>query len=448
MSDQQREQKIEQVPEDLAERSTMTKAEKTEANSSIAEEKEKIRRFKRKLAGLKRPLRFIHWGETSEYARDLSLLLEDIRTSVTDPLTGVQLVAAFFEADEDILGHCDDSSGHVGDLFRYNGKDLFLAYASRCSDWEKETVADILLELNLKNDYGVRDLLVDCAGECLDEPVIRRMIAEFQRRANAEKNKDKKERHLMLVESLARQIRDAELFEKTRTISWGKLSTAAFIDIAEVWLAGGNVEKAHFWIKKIPEGENFLADERDSLLLEIYRRQGDREKLIELLYGKFRDFRSSERLQALLEVLGKEKRDEVIDQETARILENTSFRVSDAEFLLASGKIGEAAGYIVRNSEQLDGREYERLPPLAEQMESKGRSLAAGLIYRSLLSSILDRACAKAYSHAARYLRKLDALSADISDWQGLQDHETFTEQLYLHHGRKKSFWSEYEVRR
>jgi len=81
-------------------------------------------------------------------------------------------------------------------------------------------------------------------------------------------------------------------------------------------------------------------------------------------------------------------------------------------------------------------------------MESKGRSLAAGLIYRSLVSSILDRACAKAYSHAARYLRKLDALSDDISDWQGLQDHETFTEQLYLHHGRKKSFWSEYEVRR
>lgn len=80
----------------------------------------------------------------------------------------------------------------MGDLFRYNGKDLFLAYASRCSDWEKEAVADILLELNLKNDYGVRDLLVDCAGECLDEPVIRRMIAEFQRRANAEKTRIKR----------------------------------------------------------------------------------------------------------------------------------------------------------------------------------------------------------------------------------------------------------------
>ena len=88
----------------------------------------------------------------------------------------------------------------------------------------------------------------------------------------------------MLIESLARQIKDAKLFEKTCIASWGKLSTAALVDIARVYLESGDIETAHSWMKKIPEGETFQAYERDKLLEEIYHKQGDSEKLTELMY--------------------------------------------------------------------------------------------------------------------------------------------------------------------
>ncbi len=72
------------------------------------------------------------------------------------------------------------------------------------------------MKLNLKDKYGIRDTLVDCAGECLPEPVVRTMIDTLQKRADKEKDEYKKRHNLMLIESLARQIKDAELFERTR----------------------------------------------------------------------------------------------------------------------------------------------------------------------------------------------------------------------------------------
>jgi hypothetical protein len=58
------------------------------------------------------------------------------------------------------------------------------------------------------------------------------------------------------------------------------------IDIARVYLESGDVETAHSWLKKIPEGETFQAYERDKLLLEIYQKQGDSEKLTDLLLSE------------------------------------------------------------------------------------------------------------------------------------------------------------------
>lgn len=372
----------------------------------IATPKENIQRFKKKLASLKRSRRFIDWRESSGFARELEMLLQDLKAGVTDPLTGVELVAAFYETDKGVLGHCDDSSGHVGDVFRYDAKELFVEYASRCAD--KEKIADIILKLNRKDDYGIRDTLVDCAGDCLpEEPVIRSMISELQKRADDEKDEYKKRHHLMLIESLARQIKDAELFEKTCIDSWGKLSTAALIDIARVYLESGDVETAYSWLKKIPEDETFQAYERDQLLLEIYRRQGDNEKLTDLLYQKFKSHHSTDTLRGLLDVLGDDKRDEVIADEVALILESTTLRESDAEFLVSIGKIDEAEEYLINRAEQLNGDFY-----------------------------------------GSRYLKKLDKLAVTITDWKSFNNHEAFKDQIYQNHGRKRSFWSKYEVKK
>lgn len=410
----------------------------------IATTKERVQQFKKKLSVLKNSRRFINWQGASGFCRELEMLLQNVKAGVDDPLTGVELVAAFYEADSTIFEMCDDSSGNIGDVFRYNAKELFVNYASRCTD--KEKIAHVILKLNLKDNYGIRDTLIDCAAKCLPEKVIRSMIAKLQKRADKEKDEYDKRHHSMLIESLARQIRDAKLFEKTRIASWGKLPTAALIDIARVHLESGDVETAHSWLKKIPEGETFQAYERDKLLEEIYQKQGDSEKLSDLLFQKFRSYPSTDTLQALLDVIGHNKKDEVIASEVAQILGSSALRESDAEFLIAIEKMDEAEAYLLKRADKLDGNHYGSLLFLAEVMESKNRHLAASLLYRSLLISILERGYIKAYPHGIRYLKKLDKLATTVPDWKEFNHHAAFNNQIYQSHGRKHSFWSKYKV--
>lgn len=451
MNDNRKQKLIELGPETLAEALLDLATHSDEADDLIerliAAPKENVQRFKKKLSGLKRSRRFIDWRGAAGFARELEMLLQDVKAGVDDPLTGIELVAAFYEADHTIFEMCDDSSGNIGDVFRYDAKELFVEYASRCA--QKEKIADIILKLNRKDNYGIRDTLIDCAGDCLPEEVIRTMIATLQKGADKlKKDEYSKHHHLMLVESLARQIKDAELFEKTRIASWEKLSTAALVDIARVYLESGNVQTAHTWLKKIPEGETFQAYERDKLLLEIYQKQGNTEKLTDLLHHKFRSYHSADTLQALLDVIGHDKRDEVIADEVALILKGGSLRESDAEFLIAIGKMDEAEAYLLQRADQLDGNHYGSLLSLAEAMESEGRHLVVSLIYRSLLTSVLERGYTKAYPHGVRYLKKLDKLAVIISDWKDFNNHEAFKGRIHRNHGRKHSFWSKYEVKK
>lgn len=98
----------------------------------IATPKENVQRFKKKLSDLKHSNGFIDWRDAAGFGRELEMLLQDLKSGVNDPFTGVELVAAFYEADDAIFEMCDDSSGEIGDVFRYDAKELFVAYASRC----------------------------------------------------------------------------------------------------------------------------------------------------------------------------------------------------------------------------------------------------------------------------------------------------------------------------
>ncbi len=421
-----------------------------EANDLIeqltAPSTENVQRFKKKLSGLKNREHFYRRGETAKFARELKRLLQEIKSDAADPLTGVELLAAFYEADDTIFRMCDDSNGYVGDVFRHDARELFVDHASRCDD--KGKVADIILKVNKEDGYGIRDTLIGCSGLFLPEEVIRRMIMELQKRAEKDNTQHGIFHNLLLVESLARQIKDAPLFERTCLTRCEDPSVAAHKDIAQAYLESGDVETAHSWLKRIPEGETFLAEERDELLKEIYLLKGDSRELTKLLSQRFRNYRSVNTLQALLDVIGPDQRDEVIADAVEQILSSDELQEHEAGFLIAVGKIDEAETYLLNRADQLNGDNYYVLLSLAEDMESRNRHLVTSLIFRSLLLSILRRGYIRSYPHGVRYLRKLDRLAAGISDWGKLMSHEAFKERIMKEHGRKRSFWSKYRAKK
>ena len=402
-----------------------------------------VRRFKAKLSGLKRSRRFVRWGESAVRAGELQALLQDIQRSVTDPETGIDLLRAFYETDKGVVGNCDDSDGYVGDVYRCDARDLFLVYSQRFTD--KDRLAKLVLKLVREDDYGVRDTLINCATEYLPEPAIRFMVDDLQKAADSERTDFQKRHRLILIESLAYQLKDAPLFEKTRIASWGKLSTAANTDIARAYLVSGDARTALSWLERIPGDDHFGADKRDMLLLDIYGQLGETEKRAAVAWRVFRRYRSLESLEELLTVIGAAQREAAITNEVASIIEEKTLSLSDAGFLIELGRTDDAAGYLLKRREQLNGDYYGHLVPLAKSMEEAGCSLAATAVYRALLDSILRRGQTGSYRYGIRYLKKLDKLTNLIKDWRGMDDHESYVDRLRQIHGRKSSFWSGYK---
>ena len=79
---------------------------------------------------------------------------------------------------------------------------------------------------------------------------------------------------------------------------------------------------------------------------------------------------------------------------------------------------------------------HVKLAPAAEALES-AQPLAATILYRALIGSILERAQSPAYTHAARYYVELESLAArEDPDWP-VERPETRLTELRGRHGRK-----------
>lgn len=409
----------------------------------LASPKENIRRIRARIAAVKRSRRFVTRRESIALAQKLETLLGDIRASVTDPETGLRLVAAFYDADEGALGNSDDSDGYIGDAYRTTAKDLFVSYAKKCPDptWP----AELAFELNEVDDYGVRDSLIHAAAEYLPAPELRAMTDRFQAAVDDARDESERSHRLLLLESLARQAGDAKLYEKTALDdSESPPSEPIVLDIASVYLKSGDAKTALAWIEKTPSEYPHLEAGRDRLLLDIYEGLGDTAKQTEVAWRLFRQHRCAKSLDKLLSLIGEERRDEILLREITSILSEPRLFVTDLRFLLELGRIDEAETYLLRRADALNGNMYENLLPLAKAMETAGRPLAASMIYRALLNSILQNARTTAYPSGARHLRKLDELADSISDWNGFCDHATYVTGLRRFHGRKTSFWSRY----
>ena len=401
------------------------------------------KRFKAKLAGLKRRRKYIDWRAAPDFARELELILATLHEGVDDPKTGLGLVGEFFSCDRAIFERSDDSSGLIGDVFRFDARNLFVTYASRCTD--KGFVCDLLLRLYEHDDYGVRTELVAKASDFLPQKEMRALAAEFWERAKGEPPDSYEAGKWWIgVELLARQLGDPGLFEKAKLTANPELSSPTCMEIAEVYLENDDPEMALFWMERISPTDRFRADAQDQLLYSIHERLGDREKMAETAWRLFRNCRSRSTLDMLLQALGESERERVIEEQVEPIMGSATLSYGDAAFLVDMGRLDDASEYLFRYRDQLDGNLYQFLLPLAKALEEGGRFLGATLVYRSLLESILDRAQSRYYHHGVRYLKKLDVLSPSVKDWRGLLSHEDYKESLLEVHGRKRSFWSKY----
>jgi len=411
-------------------------------NRLVAPKKENLARFRQKIAALKNSTKYIDYANTHAFAKRLTEMLEDLQSATTEPCTGMELVAEFFETDTRVFEICDDSYGTIGEIYLRAAKDLFFHYAIACLD--KEKVATIFIRLAINNDYGARSSLMQKVTDSFEEPVLTSIFNKLKELEANEKDERAKKSYAWIIKSLASQQHEAKLFNDALQGKQVDLPAPRILEVARVLLERNDVEAAHAWIKKVPETDSSNTYEVKQILKDIYAKQGDKDSLIALHYTQFRSYRTFDSFQELLLVVGQDKREEVLSNELIQICANPSFDSNDAEFLADVGMIGELEAYVFSRVATLDGRDYYTLPKIAQKLGEHKRYLAASILYRSLLDSMMERAYAKSYHHGVDYLKAMDTFAPLIKDWKTFPSHYTYKANLLQANKRKTSFWSQY----
>ncbi len=401
------------------------------------------RSVKSRIAGLKRGRRFIEYRESDAFALEIERILLDIDTLVESPRQGVELVAAFIQTDEAVLGRADDSNGSIGDVYRILACDSFVRHASQCED--TEWLYRLVLKLYAEDEYGVRDSVIANVAEFFPESYLRRMVDEFWPLGEKEAGELKRYHWYLAIESIARQLKDPELFERACRAKWPEFPVAGHLDIAKVYFECGFPFVALQWLDKVSPDETFQLDEREQLLLKVLTELGETERAEKVAWRVFRRSRSKARLALLLNVIGESEQECVIDSEIALIQESTTLDYLDASFLMEIQRYTEAERYLTDRSAQLNGDYYCQLLPWAKTFERHERFLVGSIIYRALLESILRRAKSKYYTYGVRYLRQLDDLAPRVADWGDFVNHEDYKLNLRVEHKLKRSFWARYD---
>ncbi|MBU1148240.1 MAG: hypothetical protein KKD11_07805 [Candidatus Omnitrophica bacterium] len=402
-----------------------------------------VKDFKKAVTAAKNRREMFWRSQAPDLADMLTRALEQLKKSVRDPQVAVDAILDFYKRDADIFERCDDSYGNVGDVFRITAAEMFANYASQCAD--KEKIAEQVLALQEDSNYGVRDILIDKVSSFLDKSGIKRIIAILEQKASSGQDIISQRPWLGMIESLARQIKDGALFERTRERNWQGLNSRAYIEIAKVYFEAGDALTAYDRLQKAAECGAKDDYEYTELFREVCRALGKAEEVTKVSWDIFRRHRCMETLNELIAQIGEDKRAETIYKEVDLIMAAKELSITDAQFLLDVGEDRCAQGYIIARREQLDGEQYYHLLSLAENLETKGLYLAAVVIYRALLEANLARALSKYYSHGVRYLRRLDVLANHVSDWAGIEPHPEFTQKIRQQHGRKPAFWAKYE---
>lgn len=408
-------------------------------------------KFKGKLEALKESDEYFDWLHIKPFIFYLKNLLADLKVRIKDPLLGLDLVSKFYEFDGVILEMCEDIEENVIEIFKTEAKDLFIYYSLLCED--KEKVASIIVNLNKKDYLLTRQALIECVSQCLPKEMVSKIIDTFITLIDNTTDEDDINHYSWVLIPLAKQVNDGELFEKESLRGCEQLSYFSLFEAAKLYYNSGEYNKAY---KRILDSKKtssfrglrgFQARETNDLLAKIYRKQGKREELIELLFDNFNYYPSLETLNEVVAVVGEEQREEIISNKVSELLLDENYTATHAYFMLRVGRIDDGEAYIKSNYKKTNSGYYLSSQSIIKILENEGRDLTASLLYREMLLSILEAGRIYAYDDGADYLKRLDILNVSIFDWENFINHEDFYKEIREKHGRKWKFWSAYRSR-
>jgi hypothetical protein len=403
--------------------------------------------FRKRLQTWKRSRRFLWRSAAAAFGRELEAWLDEIERELLplDPARAHALAEAFLRSDERFFEQADDSDGAIGDAIRA-GCRLWLRAAKTQPSRDAAGWIDRVYALVNADEYGAREALLGHADLLFDDAGLRALAGRFEvdlekalrARGATEWREHGLYKAAAAIGLIADALRDPDLSTKTTLRYSPSPNVLQKERFAERYIRFGRPGEALAWL----DGDwGYREEGRERLVAEAYAALGDTARLRTVRRALFDRTGAVSDFEAWRQSLAPADRASAVEvaRERAKVLDDP---ITGAELLLALDDDVAAEALLLGRHAAVRGQEYYRLVPLAQALEKKRRLLGAIVCYRSLLTAILARAYARAYGHAAEYLRALRRLDAQVQDYGTLPAHEAFESSIRTAHGRKVSFWN------
>ena len=403
--------------------------------------------FRRRLQSWKRSRRFLWRSAAAGFGRELEAWLDEIERELLplDPARAHILAEAFLRSDEHFFEQADDSDGAIGEAIRA-GCGLWLRAARAQPDRDAAGLIDRVYALVTADEYGAREALLGHSDLLFDEASLRTLAGRFEAdlekalcaRGAAERRDYGVYKAAAAIGLIADALRDPDLSTKTTLRYSPNPNVLQKEHFAERYIRFGRPGEALAWL----DGDwGYREEKRERLLAEAYAGLGDTDRLRAARQALFERTGSPGDFEAWRQSLVPADRANAAEvaRERAKALDDA---ITGAQLLFALDDDAAAEALLLARHATVQGGEYYRLVPLAQALEKKRRLLGAAVCYRALLVAILARAYARAYGHAAEYLRTLRRLDAQLDDYGLLPTHQAFESSLRSAHGRKVGFWN------
>lgn len=396
----------------------------------------------KRLKTIGRSRSFIEWDKVRPLAQEL----DQLRAAIAGPLAqsapadAIELMRLFLSLAQPLFERADDSSGALGGVFRQGGEDLGKLWC-HAGAREPHDLAHDILTLIEGDDYGVFDDLPDAASPALGKEgraALRQMLLERQASLGEAERRRFDYKAGWLLPKLADLDDDVDAY--IATVDPDRRNALLNAKVAQRLIAHGRCEEALGWIDAPTErghNERELADLRLRAFVALGRRE-EAQAQRKSIFDRWLDS------QALRDWLMNLPDFEDFDAQRQALDQAMAFdsSVRALAFLVEWPDL-KRAGQLVRGRlDGLDGRAYDVLRPCAEALASHD-PVGATLLYRRLVTGVLDRGASKYYLYAVRDYVAAARLADGVEADAGIMGHADWVDLLRRNHGRKIGFWSQ-----
>jgi hypothetical protein len=392
---------------------------------------------------------FVAWDEAPSLAADIDTLRDDIVQELLpeSPKEAAELLGEVVAAEGRIFEAVDDSDGEVGGALSRVVVDWGRAWAG-VEDVDPEALADLVMTASAGNDYGTRDRLVPAFAPALGEGGLHHL--EQRARAKLAKRPPRKDRDSRdwdpersrlahILTDIADVRNDPDLF--VEALRLGGVVAPYAVEIAKRMLDAGRPEEALEWST---DGDERDPDRGLDVMLvkaSALEALGRLDEAQRVRWCRVEACLDPEALDPFLERLPNDTARRKAKKEAQRLAAGHEDALLALWFLTERGELAGLDALVRARLAELDGAMYHALRPAAEALAAE-HPVAAALLHRRMVESVLDRGRSTAYDHAARDVRRAAACARRVKGDPAFETHHAWMEGLRAGHGRKRSFWS------